>query len=241
MSDPLSSFRIVNRTDRLYAIVETLRAVSPRRRSARDLATRYEVSVRTIERDINALQQAGVPIYADAGRTGGYALDRSATLPPLNFTPAEAVAVAVALRGAEHTPFGRATRSALHKITAAMSPRDAGTLRELADRIRFFGPAPVAPAPPPLLSEALVHRQVLRIVYRDKQDVRTERDVEPEALLAGERGWYLVAHCRLRDGVRAFRSDRILSARSLGQPAPERTVPLSADVPESVALSATFD
>lgn len=224
----------MNRTDRLYAIVETLRAVAPRRRSARDLATHYEVSVRTIERDISALQQAGVPIYADVGRKGGYALDRAATLPPLNFTPAEAVAVAVALRGAEHTPFGRATRSALHKITAAMSPRDAAALRELADRVRFMAPTPTE-RPPSVLTEALVRRQVLRIVYRDKEGSLSERDIEPVVLLAGERGWYLVGHCRLRDALRAFRADRVLHADSLGEPAPPRPAPLG--VPESVALA----
>jgi predicted DNA-binding transcriptional regulator YafY len=57
----------VNRTDRLYALVEELRACAPRRRSARELASLYEVSARTIERDIGALQQAGVPIYAMPG------------------------------------------------------------------------------------------------------------------------------------------------------------------------------
>src|SRR6201981_3782668 len=67
--------RHVNRTDRLYALVEELRACAPRRCSARELASLYEVSARTIERDIGALQQAGVPIYADAGRTGVYPLD----------------------------------------------------------------------------------------------------------------------------------------------------------------------
>ena len=88
--------QVVNRTDRLYALVEELRACAPRRRSARELALLYEVSGRTIERDMGALQQAGVPIYADAGRSGGYTADKSLALRQLNFSPAEAVAVAVA-------------------------------------------------------------------------------------------------------------------------------------------------
>src|SRR4051794_36588390 len=95
----------MNRTDRLYALVEELRAVAPRARSARRLAEHFEVSVRTIERDINALQQSGVPIYAESGRTGGYCLDKARTLPPVNLTPGEAVAMAVALRRLEGSPF----------------------------------------------------------------------------------------------------------------------------------------
>jgi predicted DNA-binding transcriptional regulator YafY len=54
----------VNRTDRLYALVEELRAVAPRPLTARRLADRFEVSVRTIERDLGALLEAGVPLYA---------------------------------------------------------------------------------------------------------------------------------------------------------------------------------
>ncbi|MFJ6953886.1 helix-turn-helix transcriptional regulator, partial [Micromonospora aurantiaca (nom. illeg.)] len=87
----------MNRTDRLYALVEELRAVSPRPRSATWLARRFEVSTRTVERDISALQGAGVPIWAEPGRTGGYVVDRARTLPPVNLTAAEAVAMAVAL------------------------------------------------------------------------------------------------------------------------------------------------
>ncbi|MFF5178260.1 helix-turn-helix transcriptional regulator [Micromonospora sp. NPDC000316] len=60
----------MNRTDRLYALVEELRAISPRPRSARWLARHFDVSTRTVERDITALQGAGVPIWAEPGRAG---------------------------------------------------------------------------------------------------------------------------------------------------------------------------
>jgi predicted DNA-binding transcriptional regulator YafY len=100
----------VNRTDRLYALVEQLRAVSPRPRSARWLADTFEVSTRTIERDIAALQQSGVPIWAEPGRTGGYVLDRAHSLPPLNFTPQEAAAIAVALPARGPRPSGARRR-----------------------------------------------------------------------------------------------------------------------------------
>jgi predicted DNA-binding transcriptional regulator YafY len=138
----------MNRTDRLYALVEELRALAPRPRSARQLAECYEVSTRTIERDILALQESGVPIYAETGRRGGYAIDKTLTLPPLNFTAAEMVAIAVSLAREENTPFAAATRSALRKVLATASAAQTAEAAELMDRVRLIGAArPGQPQP----------------------------------------------------------------------------------------------
>jgi predicted DNA-binding transcriptional regulator YafY len=128
----------MNRTDRLYALVEELRAVAPRPRSARQLAEHFEVSTRTIERDILALQESGVPIYAETGRRGGYVIDKTLTLPPLNFTAAEMVAIAVSLAREENTPFAAATRSALRKVLATASAAQTAEAAELMDRVRLI-------------------------------------------------------------------------------------------------------
>ncbi|MEU6038196.1 YafY family protein [Actinomadura sp. NPDC047616] len=215
----------MNRTDRLYAMVEELRACAPRRLSARELAARFEVSVRTVERDIAALQQAGVPIYADVGRAGGYTLDKSRTLPPLNFTPAEAVAVAITLSRAAGSPYSRAARTALHKILSAMPAPDGASARDLADRIRFLvpiasdGPASV----PAVLEEAVAARRVVRLLYVNGSGTTSERDVEPVAFTAGHRNWYFLGWCRLRGEGRVFRIDRIRRATLLDETAPART------------------
>ncbi|MEU9839614.1 WYL domain-containing protein [Actinomadura sp. NPDC048032] len=216
----------MNRTDRLYALVEELRARAPRRASARELAARYEVSVRTIERDIGALQQAGVPIFADVGRGGGYTLDKSRTLPPLNFTPAEAVALAITLSRAGGSPYSRAARTALHKIVAAMSAADSASARELAQRVRFLTPAEMDdPASvPAVLEEAIRTRRVVRLTYVDRAGAETERDVEPVTFTASGDGWYLTAWCRMRGGRRVFRTDRVRRAALLEETAPERPV-----------------
>lgn len=124
----------MNRTDRLYALVEELRATAPRPRSARMLARRFEVSVRTVERDLAALQQAGVPIHAEPGRSGGYVLDRQRTLPPLTITPAEATALAVGLHGLAGTPFAADARSALQKVLAVMPERERAAAAEMTGR-----------------------------------------------------------------------------------------------------------
>jgi predicted DNA-binding transcriptional regulator YafY len=214
----------VNRTDRLYALVEELRACAPRRRSARELASLYEVSARTIERDIGALQQAGVPIYADAGRAGGYTVDKSLTLPPLNFSPAEAVAVAVALAQASVGPFEGAARSAVQKIVAAMPASNVRAARDLAGRVRLLKPVVTAQAVPvpSVIERAIVGRRVLWICYLDRDGNLTERDVEPIVFMAGPSGWHLVGWCRIRDAARCFRVDRIQHAEVTGVTAPPR-------------------
>jgi predicted DNA-binding transcriptional regulator YafY len=216
----------MNRTDRLYALVEELRAVAPRPRSARWLALRFEVSARTVERDILALQQAGVPIYAEPGRTGGYTLDRSHTLPPVNVSPEEAVAIAVALDGLRGTPFHDAARSALRKVVAVMPADDATEAHRLADRIRCIGRP--ATDVPPVVGRALAARRVLRFGYEDRHGARSSREVEPVGCIGSPTHWYLVAWCRLRGEVRVFRLDRLVDPVATDEVAPERVLDLDA-------------
>lgn len=216
----------MNRTDRLYALVEELRAVAPRLRSARWLAERFEVSSRTIERDLSALQQAGVPIWAEPGRAGGYAIDRAHTLAPLGFTVDEALAVTAALGTLASSPFAASAASALRKVGAVMGDDRLRVAGELAGRIHFLGdddrPATVAG-----LDGALSSGRVLRIVYRDRAGAETLRDVEPLGFVGKGGDWYLVGWCRLRSGIRAFRGDRIVSAEPTAERPPRR--PLSVD------------
>lgn len=229
----------VNRTDRLYALVEELRAVAPRPRSARWLAARFEVSARTVERDVSALQQSGVPIWAEPGRTGGYCLDRARTLPPVNLTPGEAVAMAVALRRLEGTPLRVTAGSALRKLVAAMQDDDAAAARDLAGRIHLLGDpradvgtVPPAPPVPRVVVDALANGRVLRLGYGDRAGVVTARDVEPLGYVVKEDHWYLMAWCRLRDGLRAFRTDRITSASVTAEvPAPRSLRREDLDIP----------
>lgn len=233
----------VNRTDRLYAIVEELRAVAPGRRSTRELAGRFEVSTRTIERDIAALQQAGVPIYADTGRGGGYTLDKDRALPPMNFSAAEAVAVAIALSKAGGAPFARAARTALLKIVAVMSAADGEEAQELAERIRFLVPADgeERASVPSVVEEAVATRQVVRIVYRDRDGDMTRRDVEPVAFISGRDHWYLVGWCRMREAPRIFRLDRIRQAVLLDEAAPPRDYhDVAPRIPDLVANALTL-
>lgn len=212
----------MNRTDRLYALVEELRAAAPQWRSATSLAEHFEVSRRTIERDLSALQQAGVPIYATPGRRGGYALDLQHTLPPLNLTAAEVAAVASALAVNRSTPFTHAGRSALQKILAVLREVDAESTRELAGRVRLFDEPVGADRPFAALEQAIVERRVVEIEYVDKHDAGTARAVEPVSVMGVQDHWYLWGWCRLREAPRVFRFDRIRSAVMLDELAPDR-------------------
>jgi predicted DNA-binding transcriptional regulator YafY len=209
----------VNRTDRLYALVEELRAVAPRPRSARWLADRFEVSSRTIERDLSALQQSGVPIWAEPGRTGGYCLDASHTLAPLGFTVDEALAVAISLEMLATSPFRVAASSALRKVLAVMDDRRLAETVELSARVHLLtdGPATESAELAPELARALRTGQVLRISYADKNDARSTREIEPMGWVGRGQHWYLVAWCRDREAIRAFRVDRIASAEPTGE------------------------
>lgn len=217
----------MNRTDRLYGIVEELRAVAPRPRSATWLAERFEVSRRTIERDIAALQDTGVPVYPQPGRSGGYAVDPRTTLPPLNVTPAESAAMALALDG-YRGPFASEARTALAKVLAAMPGNDAAAARELVGRVLMLATVGTGSMPPrdhpvaAVVEEAVARHRVIRLSYVDKTGTATRRDVEPVSLIGGADCWYLFGWCRLREGARAFRLDRIERAVLTGATAAPR-------------------
>ena len=233
MSEGAVRFRAMNRIDRLYALVEELRAARRRGRTARQLASHFEVSVRTIERDLSALGQAGVPLATKQGRTGGYTLDRSMSLPPLNFTPREAAAVAVALSRSEHVLFARDARSALQKIVAAMPEQALEEARTTAEKVRLL----IRPVPAPdaeiaeIIWRAVRENHLLAIRYIDVGGVETEREIEPQHVVVGPNGSYLTAFCHLREDDRVFRMDRISHA--------ERRPSLTH--PPRVALEPTVD
>jgi predicted DNA-binding transcriptional regulator YafY len=220
----------VNRTDRLYALVEELRAAAPRPRTSRGLAERFEVSIRTIERDLGALQQAGVPIWATPGPGGGYTLDPDHTLAPLNFTPTEALALALAAARSGSMPWGGAARTALQKLVAAMAGDDVVEARELAARVQLLEhDLPELRGLDPQIEDAVLHRRVVRIAYQDKDGSTTERDIEPHGFIGNGERWYLRAWCRLRGSGRSFRLDRLAVVAVSDEVAPVRALSLVDD------------
>jgi predicted DNA-binding transcriptional regulator YafY len=199
---------------------------------AAELAERFEVTTRTIERDLLALQEAGVPIWAQPGPGGGYALNTDASLPPLNLTPAEAAAIATALAATRAMPFPEAGGSALRKLAGVMASVPRSNASKLVSHIRVAQAPRSDPANQiaDVLQKALIDSVAVELRYRDAESRETLRVVEPAGLVGTRRGWYLAAWCRLRQAPRAFRLDRIaqaslipeaVSARSLDAMLPE--------------------
>jgi predicted DNA-binding transcriptional regulator YafY len=216
----------MNRTDRLYAIAEQLRAAGPAGRTAGWLAARFEVSARTIKRDVTALQDAGVPVWGAGGPGGGYVLDDRATLPPLTFTAGEAVAVATALAARPDLPFGPDGRSAMAKVIAALPDERRAEVGALAGRVWIRPPAgAVRPPASGVVDEALRTNRVVVLDYVDADGVATERrPVEPMAYALNGDRWYLLAWCRRRRAGRWFRIDRIRRATLTTEPFPARSM-----------------
>jgi predicted DNA-binding transcriptional regulator YafY len=227
----LSPFRgeavVVNRTDRLHAIHEALRRARSGAITAARLAEDLEVSVRTIKRDVSALQQSGAPIWAQPGPGGGYVLDVSASLPPVAFTPSQAVSIAVALAVLPPgSPFSVDAATAAAKVLDTLGPAARTGAEALAQRVWVLPAQDFEPASPGVLraiERSLAERLALTIDYRDDRGNKTRRTIEPIMAAWGNERWYLVAHCRMRDGIRWFRTDRIEHAwptRETYQPRP---------------------
>jgi predicted DNA-binding transcriptional regulator YafY len=178
------------------------------------LAARFEITPRTLRRDIDRLRSLGYSIAAVAGPGGGYQLGQGISLPPLLLNDEEAVAVAVALRSAMDTFVGMSETavSALVKLNQLLPARlrkRAGAVQSVTVSVRGRGDSLDAD----LLTELAVacrdHRR-LTIKYQDHQGRASTRTLEPLRLAhTGNRRWYLLAWDLDRSGWRTLRVDRI--------------------------------
>lgn len=169
----------MRRSQRLFAIAEYLRG----RRTgvtASELAERFDVTIRTIFRDLDALRDASIPLNAERGRGGGIALDRSYSLPPVNFTAREAALLITAcgwLANMRVIPFTEALDSALDKVRSALSTSSQRRLLEHMKTLQFIG-VPAHTASPQVrraLEQAWFENAVLKIRYSGRNETTTRR------------------------------------------------------------------
>jgi predicted DNA-binding transcriptional regulator YafY len=206
----------MSRTERLFALTEFLRG----RRTgvtAEVLAERFAVTVRTIYRDLDTLRAAALPIGAERGRGGGYALDRSYSLPPVNFTAREAALLVALGRFAIEMrllPFAETLETALDKVRAALSTSAQRELLTRLTELSFHG-VPGLPCAKPVraaLERAWFEQAPLRIVYVDGNFVEKIRTIRILGVLMERRETRLDAVDVDSDERRHFRLDRIVKA-----------------------------
>jgi len=213
----------MRRTERLFALAEYLRG----RRTgvtAESLAERFGVTVRTIYRDLEALRRASLPLMADRGPGGGYALDRSYSLPPVNFSAREGALLVALGRFAidmRLLPFTETLQSALDKVRSALSTSAQRELLLRLQELSFVG-VPALPTRKDVreaLERAWFEQQPLRVTYVDRGFVERTCTVRIAAVV-------MERHETRIDGVdvetgehRHLRLDRI-SRASPGNSAP---------------------
>ncbi len=209
----------MRRTERLFALAEFLRG----RRTgvtAEVLAERFSVTVRTIYRDLDTLRDAAMPVAAERGRGGGYALDRSYTLPPVNFTAREAALLVALGRYAVEMrllPFTRTLDSGLDKVRAALSTSAQRELLARLEELSFVG-VPALPTKAQVratIERAWFEQRKLRITYVDRSFVQTERDVQIKTIIMERSETRLDALVLDTGERRHFRLDRIEAASLL--------------------------
>lgn len=211
----------MNRVDRLHAILVHLQ--SKKRVTAQEIADRFGLSLRTVYRDIKALDEAGIPVIGEAGI--GYSIMDGYRLPPILFTKDEAATLLLGSKLIQRfTDPGdrRNFENAMYKVKAVLRSSDKEFVEELDNRIeirphslhQFTG----GELHMTVIRQALVERRVIRIQYKGVyRDESTEREVEPIGLLYYSLSWHLIAFCRLRRDYRDFRPDRINSIALLDE------------------------
>ncbi len=215
------------RLSRLTAILTQLQ--TKRILTATELASKFAVSIRTIYRDIRALEQAGVPILTEEGK--GYSLMEHYRLPPIMFTENQANALILAeqlVLKNKDASFIKDYSEAIDKIKAVLKHSEKDKANLLAERTRYDQNINSERSSNNLseLQFALTNFNVTRIEYANEANKATSRLIEPFALLSTQENWLLVAWCRLRNEFRYFRLDRIKKMEILSEKFPPHKMTL---------------
>ncbi|NGM61282.1 YafY family transcriptional regulator [Sphingobacterium sp. SGG-5] len=222
---------IEKRFDRILAIYFHLQAKPVVK--AQDLADKFQVSLRTIYRDVKTLENAGVPIYGEAGI--GYSLISDYKIPPTLFTPNEALSFAVAEKLMQHyldKEIGQHFSNALLKMKAVLRYSDKEHLAHVEDKVLINKKKDFlnkdVPSALAVLFEGIAKKRQLTLAYKSVEStVVTERRIEPIGIFQEDDFWYFMAFCHRRNEVRQFRLDRVHKIELSGTPFVGKYKPLS--------------
>lgn len=198
------------RLSRLTAILTQLQ--SKQILTAREIAKRHNVSIRTVYRDIRTLENSGIPIVTEEGR--GYSLLQGFNLPPVMFTEKEANALITAeqliLKNKDKS-FTEEYQNVVSKIKSILRHSQKEKIEYLSERIAFRNNTKNQKTSDYLMiiQSAIANFNLVEIDYQSIQGENTKRIIEPFALYSTQENWLLIALCRLRNDFRVFRLDHI--------------------------------
>ncbi|MDO6517332.1 helix-turn-helix transcriptional regulator [Zobellia uliginosa] len=211
----------INRFDRIVAILIQLQ--SKRIVKAQELAERFNVSLRTIYRDIRSLEASGVPISSEAGV--GYSIMEGYRLPPVMFTREEAssfVAAEKLMQKFTDSSLGSHHRSAMYKVKSVLRGKEKDWISTLESQVL------IAPSQKPfdenipnaleILFESIAEKRRVFLKYHSlNAEHPSERFIEPVGLFHENNFWYVLGYCHFRCDYRQFRTDRMLKIQRTDQ------------------------
>ncbi len=205
-----------NDTSRLSRLTSILLILQSKRMiTSRQIADKFKVSIRTVYRDIRALEDAGVPIITEEGK--GYSLMEGYRIPPVMFTEGEAIAMITAeriIRSVKDESLIQEFSEAVQKVRAILSYANKEKADLLESRVIIGKTFVMESTSRHLITiqQALVNYQLIEMKYADAQGNESTRAVEPFGIYNSvTEDWVFIAFCRLRQDFRSFRMDRIIS------------------------------
>jgi predicted DNA-binding transcriptional regulator YafY len=209
----------MNRIDRLFGILTFLQ--SRRYVQAADIANRFEISIRTVYRDIRALEEQGIPLSYEKGR--GYFVLKGFFLPPVSFSSEEANALLLMERmvyGLADASIQQHYANALTKVKSVLHSTQKEKLDKLDKQIHLQLPANIKNDFKHLsiIQNAVTAGHILNMEYKNMKEEITVRETEPVGLVFYAFNWHLIAWCHLRNAYRDFRVSRISKLQDTGKP-----------------------
>lgn len=198
---------------RLVRLTEVLTQLQSKRiLTAREIAEKHHISIRTVYRDIRTLESSGIPIITIEGK--GYSIMQGFNLPPVMFTEREANAMITAeqiIAGNKDKSLIEEYQNAVAKVKAILrhSQKEKTTLLSERIAVRKKDKNKNASNYLMVIQEAVTNFKLIKISYDSLENKKTVRFVEPFALYSTQENWLLIAYCRLRKDFRVFRLDRI--------------------------------
>lgn len=205
--------------DRLLSI--TILLLNKERISAKELAEKFEVSVRTIYRDIESLSMAGIPVIAFPGKDGGYGILENYKIDKQLLSLTDMAHILTSLKGLNLTLQDNAIEGAIEKIHNIVPKEEKRNMESLQDQLVFdihpWGAPKDWTTRFQRIQKAITNHQLMNVVYRDTEGNQSERTIEPMSLVFKSYSWYLFGYCLIRKDYRLFKLTRLVSATTLPQ------------------------